>query len=259
MTDQVVELAPGDIQRGSGISAGGEQPQQREGGGSVEVPQMGADQQAALKEVDRLRGEYGKTPSGERDAVMQRMSKLSRFAHGIGEKPFDFLPGDPPPPDMREHDSLRSEFEKELQPATELQTKALVNGAVIQGLDRGLAQNTADICAALDLGEVQTKIMLDRVQRHHGANHEFSADKDIRALDEAGIAEYVGEASKRFGSYEKFQAVSERARDFLAHKGALALLDKHAITRSTLSFDPFLLTLLASAADAAGVPKRGRK
>lgn len=224
-----------------------------ENGDSYAEPQLSDTQSAALKEVANLRIEYGKAPS---DAILQKMGALARFALAGGEKPADFMPAAPLPPDLSEYDSLRSEIEKAMQPATELQTKALVNGAVFQGVSRPLAESTAEICKALDLGEVQTKILFQRVAKHHGMNHEFAADKDIRVLDDAGIAEYSGEAARLFGSAEKLQAVSERARDFLEFKGALALLDKHAITRSTLSFDPFLLTLLAGAADAAGAPKR---
>lgn len=227
--------------------------------GSAQPAELGAEQQAALKEIDRMRGEYGNTPSDKRDALTQKISKLQRFAFGHGDKPADFMPGDPPPPDLREHDSLRDTFEQMAQPASEQQTKAAVNNAVIQGVDRALAQKAADVCTVLGLSEGLTRNVLDRVRAHHGATHGHSSEADVAILADHEMPEYVNEAARFFGSSQKLKEVSVRAREFLQSRGLLEKFDKSGLTRSTLAFDPKLLHTLAQAAERAGVPRGGKQ
>src|SRR5206468_1522344 len=74
-----------------------------ENGEGYAEAQLSETQTAALKEAANLRIEYGKAPS---DAILKKMGALQRFALAGGEKPADFMPGDPPPPDMREHDDM---------------------------------------------------------------------------------------------------------------------------------------------------------
>lgn len=221
---------------------------------SAQSAEMGADQQAALKEVARLRGEYGKAPYEGRDALAQRMAALSKFAFGHGEKPKDFLPGDPPPLDLRPHDPLRNTFETVAQPATELQTKGAVSLAVLQGVNRELAEGIGGLCAELQLSESHTKAVLDRVRAHAGADYEFAAANDIDVLADHEIGEWYREASRILGSAEKLHSMRERARAFVKSRGLAEKYEKMNFWRSTLSFDPKLLHTLTVAANRAGVP-----
>src|SRR5258708_3152455 len=78
-----------------------------ENGQGYAAPQLSETQSAALKEIANLRAEYATKPS---DALLQRMAKLQSFALANGEKPADFLPGDPAAPDLSEHDEMAGAF-----------------------------------------------------------------------------------------------------------------------------------------------------
>lgn len=216
------------------------------GAAVAEAPAMGAEQQAALAEASRLRAEWSKAPSEGRDAIGAKISKLQRFAFGHGEKkPADFMPGDPPPPDLRPADSLRDTFEQMAQPATEQQNRAAVSLAALQGVDRGLAEGVGALCTELQLSESHTKAVLDRVRSHFGKDNYHEAADDIEVLDEAGIAEYTREATRILGSTEKLQAMRERA---YAYVKSLGLESKYAdLWQSSLGFDPKFLHTLAMA------------
>lgn len=227
--------------------------------GSPVQPEMNAEQQAALADVERLRGEYIKAPSDQRDAIAAKISGRQRFAFGYGEKPADFMPmPDPKLNDTRPHDSERDFFEALAQPASAQQIKGAVDNAVGQGVNRQLAERAAAVCAELQLSEGHAKTLLDRVRAHHGAAADFGPDSEIRLLADSEVDEYSEEASRLLGSSLKLEELSLRARDFLAHRGVLEKFDSLGLTRSSLAFDPKLLHTLAMAADMAGI-RRGKR
>jgi hypothetical protein len=258
MSENVAELPAAEIQRGTGVSAGA--PASAPAPIQESAPQpMGSEQQAALQEIGKLRASYGSTPSDQRDTLTQRIVELQRWAFGTGSKPAWYGPQTPDPKltDMRPHDSLRDAFEAMAQPAPPEVLKFAVHDAVIKGVDRQLAQQVADTCGDLGLSTSALKDVMARVRAHHGAEHDHGPDTGLRVLDEAEAGAFIEEASRIVGSTEKFQALSQRARDFLQHKGVLAEFDRLGLTSTSLAFDPKLLLTLAHAADAAGLPTKG--
>jgi hypothetical protein len=75
-------------------------------------------------------------------------------------------------------------------------------------------------------------------------------------LDQSETTEFAQESARLLGGNDKLQAASERARQFLEHKGLLADLDKSGATKSGIAFDPRVLLALAAAADRAGLPRK---
>jgi len=220
---------------------------------------MGESQAAALKWVGENRAAFA---ADMNNLALQRQHReaLAHAFHG-GPLPAFLAPADAKPAelDTRPHDSLRDVFEEIAKPASELQIKAAVDNAVVQGVDRGLASQVAGLCSDLGLAEGHTRTVLDRVRAHYGATFESGPAKGFEILTEHEAPEWVAEASKAFGSSAKLAEVSIRAREFLQSRGLLEKYDQAGLTNSTLAFDPKLLRTLATAADRAGVPCGSQK
>ena len=220
------------------------------------APQAGeTPQQFALRDVDRLRGELLKAAPEQRDAITRQIVARQRFAAGYGEKPADFMPEQKQAPDTRAHNPMLELDQQMVTPASTPQLEQAVKNAVVQGVDRGLAQQVAQGCGELGLCESHTRTILAAVRAHHGADHEFTADSGLRPLSESEIPEWHAEASRLAGGNEKFAALTERARAFLAHRGVLEEFDRRGYTSTSLAFDPSVLITLAAAADAAQLPR----
>ncbi|MGQ0511428.1 MAG: hypothetical protein ACT4P9_12525 [Betaproteobacteria bacterium] len=220
---------------------------------------MSDSQRAAMAFVDANRGEA----INSNDVFLsRRISEALDHAYRNGPAP-GFLPQ----PDSaraaqadatRPHDSLRDVFEAAAQPASEQQIGAAVDSAVVQGVNRELAERAAGICADLALSEGATRTILDRVRAHHGSSFEAGPDSDIAILTDAETQEHIAEASRLYGGTEKLEAASRQAREYLRARGVLDKFDKAGITRSSLAFDPKLLSALCAAADRAGIPRGGK-
>ena len=217
---------------------------------------MTPTQAEAMRFVDAHRAELLR---GTSNATLLAQNREA-LSHALADGPVpDFIARASGQDTTRPADSQRDAFEAAAAPATEQQRDALVDRAVLLGVARPLAQEAGRIAGELGLSEGHTKTLLDRVQRHHGADFDGAAEGSLRVLSrEDEIAEYHAEASRSFGSTEKFAEVSARAREFLAARGVLEKFDKAGLTGSTLAYDPRVLIALCAAADAAGVPRGGK-
>jgi hypothetical protein len=253
---EVNELAPGEIQRGAGVSAGTPQAQHQQAQPAAPTP-MPADRQASLTRAAELMARLSDpTLTGEqRERTMQKISAYQRHGFHGGESP-EPKATDPKLHDMRPHDSLRDAFEAMQKPATPEILKAAVDDIVIKGVDRQLAQQATDVAAELGLSASALKSVLGRIHVHHGARHDRGPDTGLYAIEEAEVPEWAAEAARIAGSTEKFHDLTERARDFLQSKNLLTQFDKLGLTSTSLAFDVQLLQVLCAAADAAGLPNR---
>lgn len=220
--------------------------------------EMGETQQAALKEVARLRGEYSNTPAEQRDALARKITNLQKFAFGNGEKPADFMPGDLQPSDNRPADSLRDTLEA--AGAEPIDVEAMASDYSIRGLHPELAREflaVADVCGA---GAVQTRNIMGRALEHLGPSPDRSRADDITPLEAKEFQEHFDSAARSFrGGAEELQAKSDRARRWLATKSGptgknvLEVLDKHGYTSTSLACDPGLIVTLCALAERDGV------
>ncbi len=238
---EITELNPGDIQRGDGVSVGGSQ--QSQGSIAEAAPaEMGVEQQAALKEVDRLRVEYGKTPADQRDALAKKMSELQRFVFGHGGKPADFMPGQPSPPDMRPHDPMAGALADAGKTLTPQEREHLVTHGKVMGLTPEAATRAADFCLTAGLDRVTAKTVTERIAKHAAAGWDG-------ALSEAEHAELTSECARRFGSVERADAEIALAHAYLSHKGLTGWWDKNP----SLFYDPPTILALAYRARVNGL------
>ena len=229
------------------------------GGEQQSGQQFNAEQSAALQRVESLRGDFLKAPSGDaRDKVANEITALQRFAFGHGEKPAGFMPESAKAPDLREHDSLRTMFEDLAKPTTDEVVKGVIDKVVVQGVNRALAEEVAHTCVDLGMSEPHTRAILDCVREHHGATPHGGPDTDFKLVREDEVEELMSKAGQAFGGTDKFEAASERAREFLKAKGVLDEFDRLGLTRSTLAFDARLIHTLNAAADAVGIPRMGK-
>jgi hypothetical protein len=237
--------------------AGGAQPSSD--GNAAPVQQPSEQQSRAQAEVTRLRANFKDVPSAERDAYLQRMTKLSRFAQGYGEKPDDYEP-EAKEPDQRPYDPERADFERLSQPANSEQVTRSVDRAVIQGLDRGIADEIGAISQCVGLPDSSLRVVLERAVKHLGAADGEGPAQSYQILENADeIADFTQEAARRLGGLEKLEQMSELARRYLATKkgptgaSVLEVLDGQKLTQSTLAFDPFVLQVICNAARREGI------
>lgn len=254
----VVELAPGDIHRPAPgpAPAAASAPQHNAAG------EMSAEQQAGIAHINTLRAQAvdPALTREQREAVNQKIAQMQSHVFNGAPRPawYGEQKPDPKQTDMRPNDPTRDAFEAAHAPATGEILKFAVDSAVVQGVDRQMAQQVVDMCGELELSGGAVKDILSRVRAHHGAELDRAPDTKLHVLAADERAEYEAVASKMLGSTERFNTLTERARAFLAHKGVLERFDRLGLTNSSLAYDPKLLLVLSYAADAAGLSKRGR-
>jgi hypothetical protein len=208
--------------------------------------QLSETQHAALKEVASLRIEYGKTPS---DALLHKMGKLQAFALGGGEKPADFMPGDPLPPDLSEHDPLAAAFGDGLARPMGADELAMFKSA---GTIRGLHPSTSGAVAALVQDLAMPKVIanqiLDRSVKHFGQEHDgdaLTAAEAFAPLSPEQEREYREVACRVHpGGAPAFEGLSREVREMLKERGVLEALEKSGFMRSSLMFDARVLHAL---------------
>lgn len=256
MTTEVQPLAPENIERPAAPAAPAAPAPQHD----AQPAEMTADQQAGVARIGELMREAGDPAleHGKRDALNKKIVELQRHVFNGDKKPAWYGEQKPDPrlTDQRPHDPMRELDRAMATPASAQQVDQAVRNAVVQGVDRNLAQTVAQAGAELGLCESHVRGILDVVRAHHGRDHEYGADSDLRPLSEREVPEWLHEGQRLAGGAEKFATLTQRARDFLEHKGVLAKFDQAGLTNSTLAFDPRLLIVLASAADAAGLPRK---
>lgn len=247
MSNEVQELAPGDIQRPAAQS---QQPQQQPQGfvEQVQPAEMGAEQQAALRDVERLRGEYLKAAPEQRDAIAKQISARQKFAFGYGEKPADFMPTqelDPRLTDQRPYEPERAAFEKSLEPMTGEQREQVVMHGKAVGLPAQSAELVANFAQQAGLDSVAAKTLAARAAHHQAQGFplgsKMSADehKSFRA-----------ECARLYGSSERATRELGLARAYAEHVGIADFIDESA---SSLAYDPAVVAAFSYRARALGL------
>jgi len=237
MTDQVTELAPADIDRSGGVQP--QQPAQHE-----QAPaEMGAEQQQALAEVEKLRGQYKKTPT---DNLAKQISELQRFAFGNGDKPAGFMPGEIPLPDLSEYDPMSASMADLTKPINLQDREQLVVHAKIMGLGADRATLMAEFAVRAGLNNQAAKTIVDRLAKHQ--SHGYGLTDAPLAAEEA--AELRAAAVQRYGTEDKFLHEFGLANAYINSIGMTEWMQKHG---GSLNFDPHVISVFAFKARCAGL------
>jgi hypothetical protein len=225
--------------------AAGSEPATSAPDGIVAERQFSPDQQAALKEVETLRAAFRKADEVERSSILESMGQLTRFAYGMGARPLGF-PSTEGLSDNRPADGDAPSFGEALQPASESDLDTLVNGGVVRGLDRSVAEGVAAFVSELSMPKAVAQVIVDRALRHFGSDF-GSPSVDMKTafapLSQQEHAEYAAEAAKRLGSTAAFEKLSADVRAALG-PAMMAKLDKYGLSACSLAYDPITLQTL---------------
>jgi hypothetical protein len=214
--------------------------------GIVAERQFSPDQQAALKEVETLRAAFRKAGEVERSSILESMGQLTRFAYGMGARPLGFPSTEGLSDNRPAADGDAPSFGAALAPASESDLDTLVNGSVVRGLDRSVAEGVAAFVNELSMPKTVAQIVLDRAVRHFASDFGSpSVDMKIAfaPLNQQEHAEYAAEAAKLMGSTEAFEKLSRDVRDALGPE-TMAKLDKYGLSACSLAYDPRVLQTL---------------
>jgi hypothetical protein len=224
--------------------------------GAVVVAPMSKEHAAGHAELAKIRaGMADRTAPEQRAQDWKKLTELHRHVFDKGAKPSWYLPDQQPPADMREWGGgLEAKLEAEAQPITAEISDRLLARTKVQGVAPHVAETGVEICRSLGLDEAASSTIMSRISKHYSAGG--MDGEGFIPLDQSETAEFAGEAARLMGGNDKLQAASERARQFLEHKGLLADLDKSGATKSSLAFDPRVINALAFAADHAGLPRK---
>lgn len=245
---EVTELAPGDIQRTGGVSAGGQAQPQSVQESNAAPAEMGPEQRAALERVADLRGRVldRSLTDEQRQFTMARISELQRFAFG-GEKPAWLNPkADPRATSLETYDALAEGLAAGYEPMNAEQAGLVRHSATLWGLPPEATDNFMKLAEQAQLPHGHAKDIVGRLARH------FKAMEGNVELEADDHAEFEGEAVRSFGSEEKYQQVAERARAYLRSVGMLEYVDREFANTSVV-YDPRILLSLANLATARGV------
>ncbi len=223
-----------------------------EGEAAPQAPVLSESQQKSAAVVAEIFAKGAKEKLTDKE--MARLSEHSKWKSGIpgAREPLENRLADPQASDHRAADGLRSELERSAaKPMAEHEKSHLVDRAVTVGADRELASEAANLCDALKLDHITADSLMRRFQHH--AAQTGATGGHMPVLTEQDRAECYETACKHFGSAEKFGEQSRLARAYLAHVGALEVLDRHGWTESSLAFDGKFLIPLAARAIAAGL------
>jgi hypothetical protein len=213
-----------------------------ENGGTYAEAQLSETQNAALKEVANLRIEYGKTPT---DAILKKMGALQVFALAGGEKPADFMPSDPLPPDLSEHDDMAGTFSGLNKPMTADELSQLKFTGTVKGLHPTVSGAVSDFVREFAVPKVIADQILDRATKHLGATHDEPAFERIETLSSEQQREYYEEASRAHpGGSEALNKLTTEVRGMLQERGLLERFEKVGLTRTSLAFDARVLHAL---------------
>jgi hypothetical protein len=243
----IQELPAGDIARGGEgvVRAGGEQQQ---GGFREQAPQpaqMSADQQAGVREIDNLRGEYGK-PGADTDQLVKRISELQRHVFNGGSKPswYGDQKPDPKLTDLSEHNPMSQTFARAMQPMTGEESGQLRTHGLVKGLAPASASFVAQVAQRAGLDLVSGKTLADRAAHH--ASMGWGVGVPMNEVDVRGCCEHL---VRFYGSTERAIAESTAARKYVAHAGIGDMMR----ALGSLNFDPVVIQSLAYRARALGL------
>lgn len=252
---EVTALSPGDIQRGGGVSAGGEPRafRQDDGNQAAQSTEMTPEQQSAVGHIDALRRQASDPALGraEREQVMQKISQLQRHTF-MGEAAPAWYGEHKPDPkltDMRPVSDSDLGMEKHFVPIVEGDMAALVTRAVIVGqVGRGMATEAAQFCRGAQLPKVVSEAIVDRLAKH--VSEGWGPGSELSDADRADLA---SECIRAFGSEEKALAESTLARKYLHSVGGDALLANVDKRAGSLGYDPRVILQLSMMARARGL------
>lgn len=197
--------------------------------------QLSDTQSAALKEVANLRIEYGKAPS---DAILQKMGALARFALAGGEKPADFMPAAPLPPDLSEYDPMSGMGAPLSKSMSSDELAHFKSAGTIRGLSPAVSGAVSSFVQELAMPKVIADQILERALKHYGADFEGPALTNIEPLSPQQEREYHEEASRGYpGGADALNKLTIEVREGLKARGLLDGLEKRNLHRSSLAYD----------------------
>lgn len=245
--EQGAELSSTDagIAVGAAPAAKLEPPQGQAEGGTPEP--MSAETTAAVTKLAELRKDAS-NPSlshNDRDAIMQKMSELSKHAF-LGEKMPAWYQAKPDAKDTstEAYDGLAEELAKASEPMTDAQHEQIIREGMVQGCDRVTATLAADFAQKAGLNNVTATVIAKR------AAHHDTSGWGIGQLTEQESIELAHECARRFGSNEKALEQIGLAEAYLKHMNLLDWAEKHA---GSLAYDPHIILMLAYKARVLGL------
>jgi hypothetical protein len=217
-----------------------------ESGEAYATPTFSPEQTAGLAEINSLRSQASDPAldRGQRDVLMQKMSELQRHVFTGGDKPAWFGAQPAAAPDLSEHDSMRESLaglEKSISPE---EVETLRGSAVVRGLHPSTAGAVAKLVGELAMPRQIGSMLLDRVLKHAGAEHDYdalTAAQAFRPLTAEETEEYRTEASRICGGSQRFEALRAEVRSLLHARGLLEGMDRVFSKTSSLAYDPWLL------------------
>lgn len=235
----VQSLPAGEIDR----SAAGAQPQQ--GGGHVEAPAAepaSESQTAAIAHLTELR-KQASDPTldhGKRDALMHKMSQLSRHAF-LGEKSpswFGAALPDPRLSDTSEYDPMSNLNAPLSEKMSADQLAQMKTAGTVKGLHPTVSGAIASFVSEMAIPKVIADTILDRAVKHLGSTHDEPAFERIETLSSEQQLEYYNEASRVHpGGSEALNRLTTEVRGMLQERGLLERFEKVGLTRTSLAFD----------------------
>jgi hypothetical protein len=245
MTADVQSLGPGEIDR----SAAGAQPQQ--GSGHVEAPAAeGASesQTAAVAHLAELRKQAADPAldRGKRDALMQKMSELSRHAF-LGERSPSWYGEQTPDPrlsDNSEYDEMSGALDGLAKPMTADEKSQFKFAGTVKGLHPAVNGEVSKFVEALAMPSVIANQILDRAVKHYGADFDGPALTKIEPLSAAEQADFYETGARIHpGGAPAFAKLAADVREALGPE-IVAELDRRGLTKTSLAYDARVLNAL---------------
>lgn len=220
-----------------------------ENGEGYAQAQFTPEQTAAVTHLGELR-KQASDPAldrGKRDALMGKMSELSRHAF-LGEKSPSWYSDAKPDPrlsDASDHNDMAEIGAPLSESMTADELSQLKFAGTVKGLHPIVSGAVSDFVREFAVPKVIADTILDRAVKHLGATHGEPAFERIETLSSEQEREYYDEASRGYpGGSDALGRLTTEIRDGLKSRGLLERFEKSGLTRTSLAYDARVLHAL---------------